>query len=52
MIIASPGFSRNDTAETIDEIAPNGSVPLLVWCGVLGWGPDSAVKTSMSDWMR
>ena len=24
----------NDTTDTIAEIAPNGSVPLLVWCGV------------------
>ena len=42
----------NETTDTIDLIAPNGSVPLLVWCGVLGCGPDSAVNTSISDWMR
>ena len=42
----------NDTTDTIAEIAPNGSVPLLVWCGVLGCGPEIAVNTSMSNWIR
>ena len=38
----------NETTDTIDEIAPNSNVPLLVWCGVLGWGPEIAVNTSIS----